>query len=67
MDYQLLKEEDGYIIPEHYKGKSYQSIEIIRKVLTKNQFLGFTSGLAINYLTRLTENNRERNLKKATY
>ena len=64
---ECLKEEDGYIIPEHYKATKYQAIEILRDTLDEKQYIGFCSGLIIKYITRANAKNRLRNYTKAKY
>ena len=63
----LLKQEDGYIIPSHYMGNKYQTIEFLREFLNEKQYCGFCAGLSIKYISRSNENNRVRNYTKAKY
>lgn len=62
-----LKSEDGYIIPSHYCHGKYQTIDIIRDLLTEEQYIGWSTGLIFKYLSRATKDTRERCYTKAKY
>ena len=41
--------------PEHYKKKDFEAIDIIKSVLTEEQFAGYLLGNSLKYLLRVND------------
>ncbi len=41
--------------PEHYKKKDFEAIDIIKSVLTEEQFAGYLIGNSLKYLLRVND------------
>ena len=41
--------------PEHYKKKDFEAIEVIKSVLTEEQFTGYLLGNSLKYLLRVND------------
>ena len=41
--------------PEHYKKKNFEAIDIIKSVLTEEQFAGYLLGNSLKYLLRVND------------
>lgn len=41
--------------PEHYKKKDFEAIDIIKSVLTEEQFVGYLLGNSLKYLLRVND------------
>jgi hypothetical protein len=41
--------------PEHYKKKDFEAIEVIKSVLTEEQFAGYLLGNSLKYLLRVND------------
>ena len=41
--------------PDHYKKKDFEAIEVIKSVLTEEQFAGYLLGNSLKYLLRVND------------
>jgi len=54
--------------PEHYKKKDFEAIEVIKSVLTEEQFTGYLIGNSLKYLLRVNDKDTvEMNIGKAEW
>ena len=54
--------------PEHYKKKDFEAIEVIKSVLTPEQFTGYLIGNSLKYLLRVNDKDTvEMNIGKAEW
>ena len=56
--------------PQHYKTGKYECIEVLKEILTHEQFVGFCKGNAIKYLWRTGKKEKDKtveDLEKADF
>jgi hypothetical protein len=54
--------------PEHYQKKDFEAIEVIKSVLTEEQFTGYLIGNSLKYLLRVNDKDTvEMNIGKAEW
>ena len=54
--------------PEHYKKKDFEAIDVIKSVLTEEQFTGYLIGNSLKYLLRINDKDTvEMNISKAEW
>jgi len=54
--------------PEHYKKQDFEAIEVIKSVLTEEQFTGYLIGNSLKYLLRVNDKDTvEMNVGKAEW
>jgi hypothetical protein len=54
--------------PDHYKKKDFEAIDVIKSVLTEEQFTGYLIGNSLKYLLRVNDKDTvEMNISKAEW
>jgi hypothetical protein len=54
--------------PEHYQKKDFEAIDVIKSVLTPEQFTGYLIGNSLKYLLRVNDKDTvEMNIGKAEW
>lgn len=54
--------------PEHYQKKDFEAIDVIKSVLTEEQFTGYLIGNSLKYLLRVNDKDTvEMNIGKAEW
>lgn len=54
--------------PEHYQKKDFEAIEVIKSVLTPEQFAGYLIGNSLKYLLRVNDKDTvQMNIGKAEW
>jgi len=54
--------------PEHYQKKDFEAIDVIKSVLTEEQFTGYLIGNSLKYLLRVNDKDTvEMNISKAEW
>ena len=54
--------------PEHYQKKDFEAIEVIKSVLTEEQFAGYLIGNSLKYLLRVNDKDTvQMNIGKAEW
>ena len=54
--------------PEHYQKKDFEAIEVIKSVLTEEQFTGYLIGNSLKYLLRVNDKDTvQMNIGKAEW
>ena len=54
--------------PEHYQEKDFEAIEVIKSVLTEEQFTGYLIGNSLKYLLRVNDKDTvQMNIGKAEW
>lgn len=58
---------DNVNSPEHYKLGNVEAIDVIRSILTPEQFKGLCVGSALQYLMRFNRKNGDQDILKAEW
>ena len=61
------KKYDNVNHPLHYTQGTFETIEIIKDILTPEEFKGYIKGNIIKYITRESHKNGNEDLKKAQW